>query len=194
MKRLMAICLVIVLAVTMAEASVTVNFTEVDLGSSSQVDLTNQFATYGITFDHVYRYIDSRDPWPEGGGYGYGISNGWLEQNNQPGQTGTVMFTQATPYVSIDWWNIGSNQINVDAYDGGGNLIDSFVGLGVDAHGTETLSGIGSISYLTFHDGGGFVSIANMTFENSVVPAPGAMLLGSIGVSLVGWMRRRRMM
>jgi hypothetical protein len=204
MKKLLTIITVVAMMVVVAvnaNAAVTVNLTEVDLGPSTQVDLTNQFASYGVTFDHMYRAIDGRDPWLENGPQnplespptvGYSAFNGWVSENYQSGILGTIFFTQSTPYVTIDWWDIGTNVLYVDAYDASNNLIDSFIGSGLNGYGTETLSGISPISYMTCHDDGGFVAISNMTFESTVIPAPGAILLGSIGVAFVGWLRRRR--
>ena len=55
-----------------------------------------------------------------------------------------------------------------------------------------SISGMGPVGYIYFNsiaDGGG-ADIDNLGF--TPIPAPGAILLGSIGAGLVGWLRRRR--
>lgn len=70
-------------------------------------------------------------------------------------------------------------------FDGGGGLIsfhDSVWGSGSDTPPTFPTSTWNT--HLDYFDG------PNMRF--TPIPAPGAILLGGIGVALVGWMRRRR--
>jgi hypothetical protein len=162
--------------VGIAGAATTVTFTndDVDLGSDSQINITDQYAGFGITVDKAYRYIDSRDTWDN-----YGISNGFKEDNYVTATMGTVIFETPTPYVTIDWFTFSSTQqFVVDVYDADGGLVDSFSGFD---QGTETLQGAASIKTLTFHDEGGFVAISNMTF----VPEPTALALLGLGGLLI---------
>jgi len=82
------------------------------------------------------------------------------------------------------------------AYDAGGNVVDfKFTGvLWKNDVDTLTVSDAGGIAYIlaygTYHTYFDSLGLDNMKWEP--IPAPGAILLGSIGIGLVGWLRRRR--
>jgi len=101
-------------------------------------------------------------------------------------------FTTPVVNVTFDsgyWDAVG--QAVIDVYDPGMSLLTtvSNTAVGVD---TISISGLGQIGYVYFNsiaDPSG-ADIDNLAFTQ--IPAPGAILLGSIGVGLVGWLRRRR--
>jgi hypothetical protein len=170
----------------------TMDFTNstLDLGAASQINLTNQYDAFGLNFHQVYRYYDSRDPWKEDGDYGWGISNGFYDQNGWVAALGTVFFNEATDSITFDWWTIDPYEFNVTAYDQGGNILGVYSGFG---SGTNSIVANG-IKYIDFHDNGGYVQIANLSYERSMpaVPEPATAALFGLGLLGAGVVRRIR--
>ena len=101
-------------------------------------------------------------------------------------------------FVSVELgdYDADSDRLFLEAFDAGDNLLASVsTVIATDFTGMVTL-GIGApnIAYAVFGArnavDGSSVFADNFTFEP--IPAPGAILLGSIGVGLVSWLRRRR--
>ncbi len=83
------------------------------------------------------------------------------------------------------------------AYDAGDNVLDSAFtsSLAGDAWETLTVSDnvVGIAYILAFGNTNNTMDTLGLDhMEWTPIPAPGAILLGSLGVGLVGWLRRRR--
>lgn len=203
MTRFGTICVVVALTITLgapvSKASITVEFNEVDLPSHTLLAGTSYFDAYGLAFeDEPFYAVDSR--FIGAGVDDRGITTG--EEEDDGGGGGrrkdesslmTVVFIQPVTSFTVDYVTIGGNTINGTSYDLDGNPSAGFSSSG---YGTWSVSG-GLIKKITFfydkpYDGTGMIGVGRIEFEPEPIPAPGAILLGSVGVGLVGWMRRRR--
>ena len=92
----------------------------------------------------------------------------------------------------------GNTDVTLTAYSAGGSVLGtaSTGGANYIGSGTGLLPNIflsvtaPNIAYVEFSDTGNTYTVDDFTLQ--AIPAPGAILLGGIGIGLVGWLRRRR--
>ena len=103
---------------------------------------------------------------------------------------GTIRFDLALPASQIGLGvadSVGGPE-TLSVYNSGGTLLESYIltpGLNIYAVITRPLYDISRVEI-----SGNWFAVDDLQFNT--IPAPGAILLGSIGVGLVSWLRRRR--
>jgi len=191
MKKLLMICAIIIGVVGLASAAPTIliTFDEFPLDTV----ISNQYAGLGVLFlpgDETGRL-------PQISEDGAMLTTPVLRPTGEPDYytyQGDFWMQFTTPVLEVQfdsgyWDEIGTGVINV--YDPAMTPLVSLSNTTTGVNVTN-LTGIGPIGKIYFNsigDGAG-ADLDNLGFRP--IPAPGAILLGSIGAGLVGWLRRRR--
>jgi hypothetical protein len=200
MKKLMTVCACMVFAAN-AYADV-ITFDEIPPANGNYSFLSEEYAGLGVHF----LTTDDGSIW---GGLSAGDPGNWdLEGTNGPAFLGfngnsyslTTTFDTGMSNISLDVSRSNGSSLDdiftLEGYSGGFLIESHTVALGdINTWSTMSLSAMNIDQMHWFGTGEGFhpYGIDNFVFMHSaVIPAPGAMLLGSIGVALVGWMRKRR--
>ncbi len=151
----------------------------VSVGVASITELTSAgslFARYSTSSQSAPNYIGT------GGSHDIGGAPG--------GWDGTIQIDLTLPasMVGIGILNSSGGSETLSVYDSIGSLLESHqVAAGINVYPVIT-RGSYDISRLVII--GDFFAIDDLQFN--AIPAPGAILLGSIGTGLVGWLRSRR--
>jgi hypothetical protein len=174
--------LIITLGTPVSKAGITVEFSEVDLPSLTLLDGTTYFDAYGLSFeDTTYYAVDSRF-------IGAGADDRGITTTGGPDNVMTVVFTQPVSYFEAYYTTFEGVTLEGTAYDIYGNPSAMVYTTG---YGMWSVSGL--TKKISFNDGTGMIAVGRIDFEpTEPIPAPGAILLGSIGIGLVGLLRRRR--
>lgn len=191
MKKMIMICVILIGVAGLAGAAPTykITFDEFPLGTL----IDTQYAPLGV----VFLPGDVTPRLPQISMNGAMPDQPILRPTGEPDlyeYQGDFYIQFPSPVVDVQfdsgyWDTIGTGII--DVYGPYGNLLASLSNTtaGVNTTDLSALGKIGMIYFNSVGDGAG-ADFDNLSF--SPVPAPGAIVLGGIGVGLISWLRRRR--
>jgi len=189
MKKLISMCVILISVAGLANAAPTylITFDEFALGTL----ISNQYAPLGVEF--LPGNVTPRLPQISMNGAmpdqpilrPTGEPDNYLYQGDF-----WIHFTTTAVDVQFDsgyWDAVGTGVIEV--YDPYGLPLASLTNTVTGVNVTNISGRIGYIYFNSVADGAG-ADIDNLAF--SPIPAPGAIVLGGLGVGLISWLRRRR--
>jgi hypothetical protein len=202
MKKLITICIAVGLCLSVATTSfgAPTVFLDADTPATGSLLGTQPLVTPYGTITLVYGQIRDRDNDLEfnAAGASGNVFDILGPGDSPPGdQHAELSFDfDVLSVMFIYGGNEGS--ILVEARDASSTVLDSFYQAYTDEGqpaGPVTLSGLGirSLYWKDTVSGMSFAALDNITLT-TIIPAPGAIALGSIGVAFVGWLRRRRIL
>lgn len=166
-------------------ANAVITFSEFPVGTV----ISNQYAPQGVIFLAGNQVANLPIIWMDGAMPTAPILSPQPPYAGDFSMQFTAPAVNGVTFISGFWNAVGAGVIKV--YDPSMGLLATLsnTSTGVEAF---NITGLGQIGYVYFNsvsDPAG-ADIDNLAF--SQVPTPGALLLGSLGAALVGWMRRRR--
>jgi hypothetical protein len=190
MKKLITICVVTgtVLFMTGPLATASVLYFDDIINTVGEAPIPNGYG--GFNWNNFW--VIHRSYWP-GSGYDLGcVSPDYVAFNGygDPALLADGLFDFNGAYFTSAWTE--SMGVRIQGYLGASLQYDTTVTVVNTGPTWYTLNYLG-VDRLDFASvNGAHFAMDNFTYNAGVIPAPGAILLGSIGAGLVGWLRRRR--
>jgi hypothetical protein len=195
MKKLIMICAILIVGVAgLARAAPTIVIDFESLADLEVVD--DQFLALGADFGATASILmlgTSLNPdFPPNSG------NNVIYDDPTLG-TGIIRVDAVgSPWAMAGGYVTGNTDVTLTAYASDGTVLGSastgganYIGAGTGLLPNIFLSvAVPGIAYVEFSDTGNTYTVDDFTLQ--AIPAPGAIVLGGIGIGLIGWLRRRR--